>query len=163
MKRPTWVRAIALLLAMLLTGCAANTPTNESTTLPTTNDPINTNEATTEATTTLATDPTHEHNYVAGEVVAATCESEGYTVYSCDCGDTYNDDFTEKAEHTYEATVIPPTAESEGYTLYMCTACNYAYKDNYTDKVVDDGLTPEQRNSIAMLNYLLKFSIVIFL
>ena len=71
---------------------------------------------------------THKHS--ATEVVAATCTAEGYTVYVCDCGDTYNDDFTEKAEHTYEETVIPPTAESEGYTLYMCTVCNHAYKDS---------------------------------
>ena len=154
MKRTIWIRAIALILAMLLTGCAANTLTNESTVSPATNAPVNTTESSTEAATTSVTDPTHEHNYVASEVVAATCESEGYTVYTCDCGDTYNDDYTEEAEHTYEETVIPPTAESEGYTLYMCTVCNYAYKDNYTDKVVDDGLTPEQRNSIAMLNYL---------
>lgn len=150
MKRPIWMRALAFILAMLLTGCATNTPSGESTAPSTTNTPEATN--TTESGSTANTD--HAHKYTATEVVAATCTAEGYTVYVCDCGDTYNDDFTEKAEHTYEETVIPPTAESEGYTLYMCTVCNYAYKDNYTDKVVDDGLTAEQRNSIAMLNYL---------
>lgn len=150
MKRPIWMRALALVLAMLLTGCATNTPSGESTTPSTTSTPETTN--TTESGSTTNTD--HAHKHTATEVVAATCTAEGYTVYVCDCGDTYNDDFTEKAEHTYEETVIPPTAESEGYTLYMCTVCNYAYKDNYTDKVVDDGLTAEQRNSIAMLNYL---------
>ena len=150
MKRPIWMRALALVLAMLLIGCATNTPSGESTTPSTTNAPETTN--TTESGSTANTD--HAHKYTATEVFAATCTAEGYTVYVCDCGDTYNDDFTEKAEHTYEETVIPPTAESEGYTLYMCTVCNYAYKDNYTDKVVDDGLTAEQRNSIAMLNYL---------
>lgn len=150
MKRPIWMRALALVLAMLLTGCATNTPSGESTTPSTTNTPETTD--TTESGNTANTDHTHKHS--ATEVVAATCTAEGYTVYVCDCGDTYNDDFTEKAEHTYEETVIPPTAESEGYTLYMCTVCNHAYKDNYTDKVVDDGLTAEQRNSIAMLNYL---------
>ena len=150
MKRPIWMRALALVLAMLLTGCATNTPSGESTTPSTTNAPETTN--TTESGSTANTD--HAHKHTATEVVAATCTAEGYTVYVCDCGDTCNGDFTEKAEHTYEETVIPPTAESEGYTLYMCTVCNYAYKDNYTDKVVDDGLTAEQRNSIAMLNYL---------
>lgn len=147
MKRPIWIRALSLMLVVLLTGCAANTP-SDGPALPTvtgTSDAIE-NESTTH------TD--HQHKHAPTEVIAATCSDDGYTVYVCDCGDTYNGDFTEKAEHTYEETVIPPTTESEGYTLYMCTVCSYAYKDNYTDKVVDDGLTKEQRNSIAMLNYL---------
>ena len=147
MKRPIWMRVLALMLAVLLTGCVANTPSGESTPPSTTGTPD-----TTENESTINTD--HQHKHAPTEVIAATCSAEGYTVYVCDCGDAYNGDFTEKAEHTYEETVIPPTSESEGYTLYMCTVCGYAYKDNYTDKVVDDGLTAEQRNSIAMLNYL---------
>lgn len=151
MNRPIWIRSTALLLAVLLTGCTTSTPATESTSSTMSNA-----ETETIATTNpeVATDPIHEHKHIAGEVVAATCTAEGYTVYVCDCGDTYNDNFTEKVAHSYEETVIPPTTESEGYTLYMCTVCSYAYKDNYTDKVVDDGLTAEQRNSIAMLNYL---------
>lgn len=147
MKRPIWIRALSLMLVVLLTGCAANTP-SDGPALPTvtgTSDAIE-NESTTH------TD--HQHKHAPTEVIAATCSDDGYTVYVCDCGDTYNGDFTDKAKHSYEETVIPPTTESEGYTLYMCTVCSYAYKDNYTDKVVDDGLTKEQRNSIAMLNYL---------
>ena len=151
MNRPIWIRATALLLAVLLTGCSSSVPITEPTSSTESNAAA---ENTTPIGTEVATDPTHEHNYIAGEVIAATCSSEGYTIYACECGDTYNGDHTEKAEHTYEETVIPPTTDSEGYTLYMCTMCSYAYKDNYTDKVVDDGLTTEQRNSIAMLNYL---------
>lgn len=151
MNRPIWIRATALLLAFLLTGCASSTPIAESTS---STESSSAAENTTPIDTEVATDPTHEHNYIAGEIIAATCSSEGYTIYACGCGDMYNDDYTEKAAHTYEETIIPPTTESEGYTLYMCTVCSYAYKDNYTDKVVDDGLTAEQRNSIAMLNYL---------
>lgn len=147
MKRPVWMRVLAMMLAVLLAGCAANTPSGESTTSSTTNTPN-----TTENESWTNTD--HEHKHTATKVVAATCSAEGYTVYVCDCGDTYNSDFTEKADHTYEETVIPPTTGTEGYTLYMCTVCGYAYKDNFTDEVVDDGLTTEQKNSIAMLNYL---------
>lgn len=156
MKKPLWVRALALALPVLLCGCSTTTPPVES--IPSTTNPSevpNTTEVIPDATEAeVTTNPTHDHNYVAGEVVAATCTSEGYTVYTCECGDTHNDDYTEKAEHTYEETVIPATTEAEGYTLYLCTVCSYAYKDNYTDKVVDDGLTAEQKNSIAMLNYL---------
>lgn len=150
MKRSLWSRAIALVLALLLTGCTTNTQPSESTEPSSSSTP--TSSTVPENVTT--TDPVHEHSYVAGEVVAATCTSDGYTVYTCECGDTYNDDYKEKVEHSFEETVIAPTTEAEGYTLYMCSVCNYAYKDNYTNKVVDDGLTAEQKNSIAMLNYL---------
>ena len=140
MKKPLWLRSLALILAIALCGC---NPRTESP------DPSETTAA-----TVAPTIPAHKHAYVAGKVVAATCTSEGYTVYTCGCGDTRNEDYTEKAPHIYEETVIPATTESDGYTLYLCTVCSYAYKDNYTDKLVEDMLTEEQKNSIAMLNYL---------
>ncbi len=150
MKRPVWMRILALMFVVLLTGCAANTPSAESTP-PSATSASETTEATENGNTTT-TD--HEHKYVESEVIAATCSAEGYTVYVCDCGDTYNGNYTEKAEHTYEETVIASTTETEGYTLYMCTACGYAYKDNYTDKIVEEGLTEQQKNSFSMLYYL---------
>ena len=30
-----------------------------------------------------------EHSYEASETVAPTCEGEGHTVYTCECGGTY--------------------------------------------------------------------------
>ena len=147
MKRPVWMRVLAMMLVILLAGCAANTPSSKSAT----SSPSNALHATENES---SANTGHRHKYTESEVVAATCSAEGYTVYVCDCGDTYNSDFTDKADHTYEETVIPPTTETEGYTLYLCTVCGYAYKDNFTDEVTDDGLTAEQKNSIAMLNYL---------
>lgn len=160
MRRTLWIRVIAFVLALLLTGCTANTQPSVSAEQPLLSAQASappTREPTTSAPEIIndaATEPPHEHNYAAGEVIASTCTTDGYTVFTCECGDSYNDDFTEKADHTYEETVIASTTEAEGYTLYICTACNYAYKDNYTAKVVNDGLTAEQKNSIAMLNYL---------
>lgn len=161
MKKTIWIRALALVLAILLTGCASTAPTATIASTPeVTHAPEAVESAASipEITDTPElgnpADIVHEHWYTVSEVVAATCTAEGYTVYVCDCGDTYNDDFTEKAEHAYEETVIAPSTEIEGYTLYMCATCGYAYKDNYTDKLKEDGLTAEQKNSIAMLNYL---------
>ena len=37
--------------------------------------------------------PAHVHEYVAGTPVAATPEAQGYTPYTCACGDSYNADF----------------------------------------------------------------------
>lgn len=150
MKRPAWIRALALLLAtVLLYGCSTTTPPTE----PSTSTPTTTPTASPTTEPSTPTTAPHEHSYTT-EVIAPTCTSEGYTIYSCACGHTYNDDYIEKAAHTYEETVIAPTTEAEGYTLYICTVCSYAYKDNYTDKLVEDTLTAAQKNSIAMLNYL---------
>jgi len=153
MRKQTWTRLVALLLVLVtLNGCSgASTPTTENSTPPSSSEP-----ATPEQTNPNESE--HEHNYNAGEAIAPTCTADGYTRYVCDCGDSYNDDFVTKLEHTFEETVIAPTKDSEGYTLYICSICSYSIKDNYTEKVVDDGLTESQKNSLAMLNYLATLS-----
>ena len=68
--------------------------------------------------------PGHTHEYSATETVQSTCADEGYTVYVCDCGDSYIDDYTEKLEHIYEtADTVAPTSDYEGYTIYVCKVC----------------------------------------
>ncbi|MBO6262665.1 MAG: leucine-rich repeat protein [Clostridia bacterium] len=43
----------------------------------------------------------HVHEY-SEQVVAPTCTEQGYTVYTCTvCGNTYNEDYTEKLGHNY--------------------------------------------------------------
>ena len=43
----------------------------------------------------------HEHKYEA-TVVSPTCTEEGYTTYTCHCGDSYVDDYVDVVDHTYE-------------------------------------------------------------
>ncbi len=38
--------------------------------------------------------PPHVHSYSASRTVAATCTSQGYTVYTCSCGASYNGSYT---------------------------------------------------------------------
>lgn len=76
MKRPIGVRVLALMLAVLLTGCATNTLPGESNTPSATNTPN-----TTGSENSANTD--HEHKHIATKVIAATCSAEGYTVYVC--------------------------------------------------------------------------------
>lgn len=72
------------------------------------------------------------HEYGEGIVHAPTCTAEGYTEYICTlCGESYKDDFTERAEHTYSEVVIEPTCTHEGYTTHFCTVCGYEYTDGY--------------------------------
>ncbi len=49
----------------------------------------------------------HVHFYEA-EVTEPTCTESGYTTYTCECGDSYIDDYTEPLNHP-ETVVIPGT------------------------------------------------------
>lgn len=72
----------------------------------------------------------HTHAYT-GEVVTATCQSNGYTHYSCQCGITYEANWLPAAEHSYdEGTVIrEATTQQAGIKRYSCTACGESYDE----------------------------------
>ena len=65
-----------------------------------------------------------DHVYTA-ETVAATCTQDGYTVYTCQCGDSYTE-VIPATGHSYEAVVTAPTCMGGGYTTYTC-ACGDSY------------------------------------
>ena len=69
------------------------------------------------------------HNYQA-IVTAPTCASEGYTTYTCACGDSYLGNFVSALGHSYQATVTAPTCANEGYTTYVCP-CGSSYLGNF--------------------------------
>ena len=68
-----------------------------------------------------------DHVYTA-ETVTATCTEDGYTVYTCHCGDT-NTEVIPATGHSYEAVVTAPTCVAAGYTTYTC-ACGDSYTAN---------------------------------
>ena len=71
---------------------------------------------------TAAAEEVCTHEYVEGSVHAPTCTAEGYTEYICTlCGESYPDNYTECAKHTYSEVVIEPTCTHEGYTTHFCT------------------------------------------
>ena len=77
------------------------------------------------------------HNH-SESVIAPTCEAMGYSVFTCDCGDTYTANFTDKAEHEYETEITEPTCVSMGHTHYDCVNCDYEFDADYTDKLPHD-------------------------
>ncbi len=79
----------------------------------------------------------HQHEYTE-EVFVATCQEEGYTKYTCSCGDTYIDDIVEKLDHEYLKEIISPTCTMSGYTIFTCTKCKDSYKDDYIAKMGHD-------------------------
>jgi len=68
----------------------------------------------------------HQHSYKA-EQTPATCQAEGYTTYTCDCGDTYVDDKVGKTDHAFGqwSQTKAATEEEYGEETRTCRHCSY--------------------------------------
>ena len=73
----------------------------------------------------------HKHNYTE-EVINPTCVTNGYTVYTCSCGDHYNDNEVEALGHTYgDWKVVKEATETEtGLKERKCIRCNDIQKED---------------------------------
>lgn len=66
----------------------------------------------------------HEHQFTAGAVTAPSCTAEGYTLYSCECGQSEQRDVTAALGHSYAGQVCSlcgeaePAAPAEGPSAY---------------------------------------------
>lgn len=83
---------------------------------------------------TTVPETVHQHSYEQ-EKVEATCTEDGYAVYTCACGDSYQDDRVEAKGHEYKSKTVEPTETKKGYTKHTCVHCGDSYKDNYTDPI----------------------------
>lgn len=68
--------------------------------------------------------PSHSHSY-SSKTVKATCTSGGYTIYTCSCGASYNDNYTDATGHRWSdwKTVKKATTSSEGRKQRTCSSC----------------------------------------
>ena len=72
------------------------------------------------------------HKHTAQET-DPTCTDDGYTTYTCACGDAYIVvDKDSALGHKYDAVVTDPDCENGGYTTYTCSVCGDAYEANET-------------------------------
>ena len=71
----------------------------------------------------------HDYEYSIIQT-APTCTEDGYTTYTCICGDSYVDDEYETPGHNYKPSVTDPTCTTDGYTTYKCSVCGDTYVDN---------------------------------
>lgn len=67
----------------------------------------------------------HAHSY-AEEVVEPTCTDQGYTLYTCLCGDSYRDNFIDALGHQWDEGIVVqvPTATQEGVVCLTCRVCS---------------------------------------
>jgi hypothetical protein len=100
--------------------------------------------------------PAIGHTYTA-TIIVATCTSQGFTKYTCiNCDDTYNSDYVETLEHSYEISRF----ENE-IIDFSCVRCNNKYSESFADHINERGYVPLDMNGDGIINakdyaYLLK-------
>ena len=62
----------------------------------------------------------------------------GFSVYTCECGDTYTTDFVDKEDHDFAEHIVEPTCTKMGYTEFSCKNCDAEYIGNFVDKIPHD-------------------------
>ena len=91
-------------------------------------DPTEPSDPTEPPTTITPTMPDHLCYFNEAESVNATCTQEGYVLYKCDCGNSFQS-FVGLAEHQYQMKEqVEATDTEEAYTLYECSECGATQK-----------------------------------
>ena len=74
----------------------------------------------------------HKHT---AQVTEPTCTDDGYTTYTCACGDKYTVVVENSAlGHEYDSVVTAPTCTENGYTTHTCSVCGDVVVDSHVDK-----------------------------
>lgn len=67
----------------------------------------------------------HKHEYTS-VVTQPTCTEKGYTTYTCECGDSYVDNYVDPAHTLVSYERKEPTCKEAGNEAYVaCTKCSY--------------------------------------
>lgn len=74
--------------------------------------------------------PDHEHSYTVEES-APTCTDPGIKTYTCECSDTYTEEFSSAKGHEYNKEVVAPTCTNQGLTRYTCKVCSYTFSEAF--------------------------------
>ena len=78
-----------------------------------------------------AYDPANAHTHVyEAEITYPTCTEGGYTTYTCECGDSYTDDYVDPTGHDYTEWEIEvfPTCQGSGTWRRECLTCGLVDK-----------------------------------
>ena len=121
-----------LALTLVLTLAACNDDKNDGSL-------INPDETTESPETTDAPETTtHTHSYTSA-VTAPTCTAEGYTTYTCECGDSYTDTKVAATGHTFGEwkTTKVATCLATGVETRTCSVCG-ATENRDTAKAAHD-------------------------
>ena len=84
--------------------------------------------------------PPHTHDYESA-VTSPTCTEQGYTTYTCACGESYVADYVEALGHNYIPEVTMPAGVVKGHTDYTCNRCGDSYQTPWLDASTYEGMT----------------------
>ena len=70
----------------------------------------------------------HVHDRKLAETVAATCDTDGFNLFVCECGDEYKTVIS-AAGHHYAESTTPADCEHDGFTRYICSDCGDSYDE----------------------------------
>ena len=91
--------------------------------------------------------PVTDHSYQS-VVTAPTCKDQGYTTYTCVCGDSYKADYKDALDHSWGAWQETSAASctAEGEKRRDCTRCDAFETDKIpmTDHVWDEGVITKE-------------------
>ena len=102
--------------------------------------------------------PTHVHSYTA-VVTAPTCAVQGYTTYTCSCGEYYYDDYVPALGHSYVDGVCTRCGATRPETRFVDVkpgswyykSIVYAVSNSLMNGVGDSKFEPEEGMTRAML------------
>ncbi len=97
---------------------------------------------------TEKTEKIKEHTYIISSVVVPTCEEDGYTVYACECGDSYHSDVKPITDHNYNGD--------------KCSVCGKNKSENCTCNCHKSGITGFIWKIINFFNKLFKSNKICF-
>ncbi len=106
-------------------------PTEPKPTEPKPTEPKPTEPPVTEPPVTEPAPTVHSHSFTVGRTVPATCTVDGYTEYTCSCGETKRDTIPATG-HSYDSgrVTTPATCQSEGIKTYSCCTCGNSYTES---------------------------------
>lgn len=98
----------------------------------------------------------HIHSYSA-QMVEPTCTEEGYTLYVCECGDSYKTDIIPAMRHNMRDWVVEKaaTTEEEGIEKRECSRCDYEETRTIPKHVHNFVLTQKQESTCVTAGYLI--------
>lgn len=161
MRKKYAVLLFSIMLVILLGACGNTESQKEKGTEKKDNTTIESSKATdkevetesekkeNETTETVEIPKDHIHSYTT-KVVAATCAKDGYTLNSCECGDSYKTDTVKAIGHSYGGwnTTKAATTKEKGKSERVCSSCGDVdkkeldklpknHEHSYTKKVVE--------------------------
>ena len=73
-------------------------------------------------------------HYFWQETTKPSCESMGFTTYTCiNCNTSYKSDYVDALNHDYKENVKVPTCTEAGSTTFTCKRCGDSYTGNYRE------------------------------